>query len=131
MMALDRSPESFSPQMNPTSLFLSFELVTPLHEASFDPKGHHMNEIDKGLQGDATYQKSKLYPFQFQRIRILKLVFFVPMFQLVTPGLGVSFDPKRNHMTKVHKEMINIKALRLPVSDKNFEYRILFFYVRT
>ena len=65
-MALDRSPESFSPQMNSTSLFLWSQLVIP----SFDPKGHHMNKIDKGPQGDATYQKSKLYPFQFQR-RIL------------------------------------------------------------
>ena len=33
-MALDRSPESFSPQMNSTSLFLWFQLVIP----SFDPK---------------------------------------------------------------------------------------------
>ena len=52
-MALDRSPESFSPQMNSTSLFLWFQLVIP----SFDPKGHHMNKIHKGLQGDATYQQ--------------------------------------------------------------------------
>ena len=29
MMALDGSPESFSPQMNSTSLFLWFQLVTP------------------------------------------------------------------------------------------------------
>ena len=28
MMALDRSPESFSPQLNSTSLFLWFQLVT-------------------------------------------------------------------------------------------------------
>ena len=55
-----------------------------------------MNKIDKGLQGDATYQKSMLYPFQFQRRRILKLDFFLPMFQLVTPG-GVSFDPKESY----------------------------------
>ena len=47
-----------------------------------------MNKIDKGPRGDATYHKSKLYPLQFQRRRILKLVFFVLMFQLVTPGLG-------------------------------------------
>ena len=51
MMALDRSPESFSQQMNSTSLFLWFQLVIP----SFDPKGHHMNKIDKGLQGNAAY----------------------------------------------------------------------------
>ena len=50
-MALDRSPESFSSQMNYTSLFLWFHLVI----RSFDPTGHHMNKIDKGVQGDATY----------------------------------------------------------------------------
>ena len=92
MMALDRPPESFSPQMNYTSLFLLFQLVIP----SFDPKGHHMNKIDKGLQGDATYQKSKLYPFQFQK-RILKLVFFVPMFQLVTPRVVSVLTPKESY----------------------------------
>ena len=92
-MALDRSPESFSPQMNSTSLFLWFHLVIP----SFDPKGHHMNKTDRGLQGDATYQKSKLYTFQFQSRRILKLVFFVPMFQLVTPGVGSVLTPKESY----------------------------------
>ena len=61
-----------------------------------------MNKIDKGLQADATYQKSKLYPFQFQRRRILKMVFFVPMFQLVTPSWG-QFWLQRNHMNKVDK----------------------------
>ena len=60
MMALDRSPESFSPQMNSTSLFLWFQLVTPRGGASFDPKGHHVYKIDKGIQVDATYRKSKL-----------------------------------------------------------------------
>ena len=98
-MDLDRSPESFSPQTGSTSLFLWFQLVT---HASFDPTGHHMNKIDKGQQGDATYQKSMLYPFQFQRRRILKLVFFLPMFQLVTPGVGSLLTP-RNHMNKIDK----------------------------
>ena len=80
--------------------------------ASFDLKGHHMNNIDKGLQGDATYQKSKLHPFQFQRRRILKLVFFVPMFQLVTPGVGSVLTRKESYekrLVKVHKEMLNTK----------------------
>ena len=66
MMALDRSPESFSLQMNSTSLAPTSDAWG---RASFDPKEHHVNKIDKGLQGDATYQ-------------ILKLVFFVPMFHL-------------------------------------------------
>ena len=42
----------------------------PQGRDSFDPKGHHVNKIDKGLQGDATYRKSKLYLFQFQRRNI-------------------------------------------------------------
>ena len=93
-MALVRSPESFSPQMNSTSLFLWFPTCDPWGGASLYPKGDHVNKTDKGLQGDATYQKSKLYPFQFQRRRILKLVFFVPVIQLVTHQDGISFDPK-------------------------------------
>ena len=85
---VDRSPESFCPQMNST-VFVPFVPTCETRDGvSFDPKGHHMNKIDKRLQGDATYQKSKLYPFQFQRTRIFKLVFFVPIFQLVTPSVG-------------------------------------------
>ena len=68
----------------------------PRDWAIFDPKGHYMNKTDKGLQGDATYQESKLYSFQFQR-RILKLVFFVPMFQLVIPGVGSVLTPKESN----------------------------------
>ena len=97
MMALDCSPESFSLQMNSTSSFLWFQLVTPGVEPVLIPKGHHVNKIDKGLQGDAIYQKSKLYLFQFQRRRILKLVFFVPMFQLATPGVGLVLTPKESY----------------------------------
>ena len=85
-MALDHTPELFSP----TNEFYIFVPLVPTCDpwggASFDPKGHHMNKIGKGSQGKATYQKTKLYPFQFQRRRILKLVFFVPIFKLVTPG---------------------------------------------
>ena len=49
-----------------------------------------MNKTDRGLQGDATYQKSKVYPFQFQR-RILMLVFFVPT---CDPQGRASFEPR-------------------------------------
>ena len=64
-----------------------------------------MNKIDKGLQGDVTYQKSKLYPFQFQRIIILKLVFKVLCSHVPTFDSwgGVTFDPQRNHMNKIDK----------------------------
>ena len=93
-MALDRSPESFFPT---NELYIFVPLVPtcdPRSGASSDPKGHHMNNIDKGLQGDATYQKSKLYPFQFQRRRILKLVYLCSYVPTCDPRDGVSFDPK-------------------------------------
>ena len=79
--------------MNSTFFVPFVPICDPQGGASFDPKGHHLNKIDKGLQGGATYQKSKLYPLQFQRRRILKLVFFVPMFQLVTPRAGPVLTP--------------------------------------
>ena len=95
-MALDCSPESFSP----TNEFYIFVPLVPTCDprggGSFNPKGHNTNKIDKGLQGDAMYQKSKLYPFQFQR-RILKLVFYVPIFQLVTSGVGSVLTPKESY----------------------------------
>ena len=57
MMALNRSPESFTP----TNKFYIFVPLVPTCDpwggASFDPKGHNMNKIDKCLQGDATYQQ--------------------------------------------------------------------------
>ena len=85
----------------PTNEFYIFVPLVPICDprggASFDPKGYHVNKIDKGLQGDATYRKSKLYLFQFQRRRILKLVFFVPMFQLVTPGVGSVLTLKESY----------------------------------
>ena len=94
-------PGSLTRVIFPTNEFYNFVPLVPTCDprvgASFDPKEHHMNKIDKGLQGDATYQKTKLYPFQFQRRRILKLVFFVPMFQLVTPGVGSVLTPKESY----------------------------------
>ena len=60
----------------------------PRGGASFDPHEHHMNKLGRGQQGDAKNQISKLYAFQFQRRGILKMGFYVPMFRLVTPGVG-------------------------------------------
>ena len=50
-------------------------------------------ELGRGPHGDATYQISNLYAFQFQRRRILKIGFFVPMFQLMTPKVGPVLSP--------------------------------------
>ena len=92
-------PGSLTWVIFPTNEFYIFVPLVPTCDpqggVSFDPKGHHVNKIDKGLQGDATYQKSKLYLFQFQRRRIL--VFFVPMFQLVTPGQGSVLTLKESY----------------------------------
>ena len=70
----------------------TFEIMTPGAGANFEPKDH-MYELGKDPQGDAAYQISKLYVFQFQRKRILKMGFFVPMSQLVTPGAGPILIP--------------------------------------
>ena len=60
----------------------------------FDPKGHHMNKIDKGQQGDATYRKSKLYPFQFQEKKNFEVGFLCSYVPTCDPWGGASFDPK-------------------------------------
>ena len=65
----------------------------PRGRGQFWPQVHHMNKFGRGSLGDATYQISKLYVFQFQRRRILKFSFFVPMFQLVTPWAGPVLTP--------------------------------------
>ena len=79
-MALDRSPELFS-QMNSTFFVHFVPTSDPRDGVTFDPKRHYMNKIDKGLQGDATYRKSKLHPFKFQR-------------RILTPGVGPVLTPK-------------------------------------
>ena len=58
-----------------------------------------MNKLGRDPQGDAAYQISKLYAFQFQRIKILKMGFIVPMFQLLTRGGQLS--PQGHHMNKI------------------------------
>ena len=70
-----------------------FQLVSPGAGPVLTPR-HHMNKLGRSPQGDAKSQISKLYAFQFLRRRILKMGFFVPMFQLVTPtGVGPILTP--------------------------------------
>ena len=56
-----------------------------------------MNKLGRGPHGDAKNQTSKLYAFQFQST-ILKNGFFVPMFQLVTPGVGPILTPGASYV---------------------------------
>ena len=81
------------------SLFLCSNLWPP-GRGQFWPQRHHMDKLGRGPQGDGIYQISNLYAFQFQRRRILKFSFSVPMFQLVTPGRG-QFWPLGHHMNKL------------------------------
>ena len=73
---------------NLSSMFLCSNIWPP-GWGQFWPHGHHMNKLGRGPLGDATYQISKLWAFfHFQRRKILKSVFFVPILQLVTPKAG-------------------------------------------
>ena len=92
-----------------------------------------MNRLGRDAQ-DVTYQISNLYAFQFQRRRILKMGFLVPMFQLVTPGArpvltpGTSYEETWYRSTR-RSNIPNIKALSLSVSEKkNFEVTLLYSY---
>ena len=50
--------------------------------------GAFYEQTCRGPKGYDTYQISNLYAIQFQRRKNLKICFFVPMFQLVTHGVG-------------------------------------------
>ena len=68
-----------------------------------------MNKLGRGPQGDATLQISNLYAIQFQRKKKLKMGFYVPMFQLVTPKAGPVLTPGAN-LVEVLKEMLYTKC---------------------
>ena len=131
-MALDRSPESFSPQ-----IFLhlcSFgSNLWPMGEASFDPKGHHMDRIDKGLQGDAIHTKNlRSIPSSFRGEEFWSWSSLFPCSKLWPQG-GVSFDLKGIiwiKLIKVHKEMLNTKYRSSnPSSFREEEFLKLVFFV--
>ena len=63
----------------------------------FGPQGHHIKKCDKGPLLDATCQISKLLTFQLQRRKILKMTFFVPMFQFVTARAGQVLIPQASY----------------------------------
>ena len=77
-----------------------------------------------------------LYAIQFQRGQILKMGFFVPMFQLVTHGVGPVLTPGASYEQTWWRSsrrcyIPNIKALGLPLSEKNYEIFFLCSYVPT
>ena len=66
--------------------------------ASFDPTGHHMNKIDKGLQGDATYTLS----IPVSEKKIFEAVLLSSYVPTCDPRVGSVLTP-RNHMNKTDK----------------------------
>ena len=98
--------QSSMPSSFREELFWSFHFLFPCSNlrspgrGKFWAKGHHMNKLGRGTLGNATHQISKLHAFQFQRDRILKLVCFVLMFHLVSPGRG-QFWPQGHHMNEL------------------------------
>ena len=122
--------------MNSIALFLWFHLVTPGVGASFDPKGYHLNKIDKGLQGDATKNLSSI-PFSFRVEEFWSLSSLSLCSNLWLLEWG-QFWPQRNHINNVYegpqrdaKYQIS-KLWILPVSEKkNFEVGFLCSYVPT
>ena len=62
--------------------------MSPLGQGHFLPLGLHLKKLGRSPLGDATYQISKLYAFQFQRRRIHNFVRTCD-----PPGLGL-FRPQ-------------------------------------
>ena len=132
------NPSSFREEefWNWFSLFLCSNLWPP-GQGQFWPHKHHMNKLGWSPQGYAKNQISKLYTFQFQKRRILKIEFFVPMFQLVTPGVGLILTLGASYEQTWYRStsrcyIPNIKALALMVWDKKiFKNFLLYLYVKS
>ena len=111
-----------------------FELDTTWTGPVLTP-GAYMNKLGRRPIGDATYQISKLYAFQYQRRRMFKSSFFVPMFQFVTPVTGPLLTTGASYGQILYRSLRklyipNIKTLPLPVSEKkNFEVFLFCSYV--
>ena len=63
-------------------------------QGHFWPKGKNLNNLGRGLLGEAMYQTSKAWAFCFQTRKFLK---FFPVWvyvKQVTPGAGPFFDPR-------------------------------------
>ena len=117
------------------SLFLCFELVTPKSRPVLT-QGHHINNLGTSPLGDASYQISNLCTFLFQRRRILKFSFFVPMFRTCdSPGAGPVLTPGVSYEQSWYRStrryyIQNIKALHFLVSEKrDFKVFLLCSYV--
>ena len=129
MMAVDRSPESFSPQMNSTSLFLLFQLVTLRMGTVLIPRGIIWIKLTKVYKEIIHTKNLSSIPSSF---REEKLWSWSSLFLCsdLWPLCGVSFDSKGIiwiRLIKVLKEMLNTKYQRSnPFSFREEEFWSLF-----
>ena len=68
----------------------------PSERDQFWPQGHHMNNLGRGLLGDATYPISKLYAIYFQRRRFSKILLFFSFWLPWQPQLWLEFNLLNN-----------------------------------
>ena len=110
-MALDRSPELFSPQMNSTSLFLWFQLVTPGMGPVLIPRDIIWIKLTKVYKEMLHTKKVSSIPSSFREEEFWSWSSLFLCSNLWPPGWA-QFWPQRNHMNnliKVHKEMLKTK----------------------
>ena len=111
MMALDRSPESFSPQMNSTSLFLWFQLVTPGVGPVLIPRAIMWIKLTKVYKEMLHTENLSSISSSFREEEFWSWSFLFLCSNL-WPHCGVSFNPKGIiwiKLIKVNKEMLNTK----------------------
>ena len=133
MMALDRSPESFFPQINSTSLFLWFQVVTLRVGPVLTPKGIiwiRLIKVHKEML-NIKYQSSN--PFSFRKEEFWSWFSLFLCSNLWPQG---QFWPHYHHINKLGRgpQGLNTKyQSSMPSSSekKNFEDEILCSYVPT
>ena len=112
MMALNRSPESVSPQNEFYLLYYYCSNLSPPGWGQFWPQGYHMNRIDTGPNIIVQGQMIKALLLLVSEKKNFKVFFFVPMFQTCDPRGGAQFDPRGiiwTTLVEVHLEMLHTK----------------------
>ena len=110
-MAQDRSPESFSPQMNSTSLFLWFKFVTPGVGPVFIPRGIIWIKLTK-VYKEMLIPNVKALILPVSGTKNFEVGFLCSYVPTCDPSGGASFDPRSiiwTNLVEVHKEMLKTK----------------------
>ena len=111
MMALDRSPESFSPQMNSTFSITIVQTCDPRGGTSFDPRSFIWIELIKVHKAmlHTKNQSSRPSRFREEEFWTLPSLFLWPN---LWPQGGANLDPRgiiSTNLVEVNKEMLHTK----------------------